>query len=803
MVLAYVALLAARQASLPVPYPGSVFVVAALLAAYFGGAIAGVMASVTTLVLLSFGTPQLRGWLPVGPGAIAVLGTTQLTAVALLWLLQERLKRSIGRAVLFETKAREAQALFSAEQTLRLVVDNIPQRVFWKDSEGRYLGCNAAFARDAGVESPHEIVGLTDCEMPWKDDAAQYRADDASVMSGRGAMVGYEEPQHRPDGSIMWLRTSKVPMLDDAGSVIGVLGTYEDTTEQRRREEQLRIASNAQENALESVVTLDLQQRILSVNRAFCAMTGYSREEVIGRDQSFLRSDRHGSEFYAHVWESARRTGRWQGELWRRQKSGAVHLVQASISAVHDDAGLTTHYVMVFNDISRARQDAERAAWLAYHDSLTGLSNRLAFVEASERAIGRAERNNTCVAVLYVDLDGFKPVNDSLGHTAGDEVLRQVAARLTGSVRRTDRVARLGGDEFALLIEGVEDSIECEVLADTLQSRLSEPYVVNSHEVFLSASIGISLAKPGENDPTSLLKNADMAMYEAKRAGRGRHSFYSHNLDARARRTLSLMSRLHRAEDLGELSLVYQPKVSLRDGTIIAFEALLRWNSHELGPVSPAEFIPVAESTGLIDSIGDWVILEACRRAVQWRSHAPDTVVCVNVSARQLRHSRFTERLEEILRETGLAPGALELEITESVVISEPERAIACLRRIRDTGVGLVLDDFGTGYSSLSYLKRLPVNCLKIDRSFIKDLPDDPSDASLVRAILGLARSLEIGVVGEGVETRSQLDFLRDAGCDAAQGYFFAPPLVAARAEGLLAAGSRAFALSDEGDGGS
>jgi len=377
-------------------------------------------------------------------------------------------------------------------------------------------------------------------------------------------------------------------------------------------------------------------------------------------------------------------------------------------------------------------------------------------------------------------------VNDSLGHAVGDELLKQVGTRLAGAVRSADTVARLGGDEFAVLLDEVAGSADCVALGDKLLALLARAYNVSGYELFVSASIGIGLATAEETDAETLLKNADVAMYEAKRTGKGRYHVYTRNLDAKARRTLALTSQLHLALEREELTLAYQPKIAIREGRIVAFEALMRWTSAELGPVSPADFIPVAEHTRLIERIGDWALLTACRQAREWTGHTPDLAVCVNVSARQLRTAGFAQRLEDILRDTGLEPARLELEITESVFISEPEQTIDMLLRIRDMGVGLVLDEIGTGYSSLSYLQRLPVNCIKIDRSFVKDLPHNVGDASLIRAILGLARTLDLGVVAEGVETREQLAFLNGLGCETAQGYLFSRPVPAGVATGLL-----------------
>lgn len=776
-------ILIARDIGVPPPYPGALLVLAVVLASYAGGLGAGLVGTLLTMLLTVAIAPALDG-LPRSLRAAAALAVTQLVATMLVGLMKRRVEAAIRKQLRAEEEARHASARLQAEQTMRLVIDNIPQRVFWKNAEGRYLGCNTAFARDAGFRSSPDVVGKTDFDMSWREDAAAYRADDAAVIAGLGAKIGYEEPQHRPDGSVLWLRTSKVPMLDVDGSIVGVLGTYEDTTEQRKREEQLRIASNAQEFALEAVMTLDLARRIVSVNQAFTVITGYTREEAIGRDQAFLRSDRHPPELYDRIWDVTNNTGRWQGELWRTRRDGSSQLVHASISVVRDDAGLPTHYVMVFSDISKARADAERASYLAYHDALTGLSNRVAFLEAIGRATERAGRG--CVAVLYIDLDGFKPVNDSLGHAVGDELLRQVASRLAESARQAEVVARLGGDEFAILVADVAGSAECVAFGDELLTTLSRGYCVSGHELFLTASIGISLDTERSGDGETLLKNADVAMYEAKRTGKNRYHVFSDNLDAQARRTLSLTNQLHLALERDELALLFQPKIATADGRIVAFEALMRWTSTSMGAVPPDEFIPVAERTGLITRLGDWALLTACRHARQWTQKASDIQVCVNVSAHQLRSSDFVRRLEEILLETELDPSILELEITESVIITEPEQTIDRLLRIRDMGVGLVLDDFGTGYSSLSYLKRLPITCVKIDRAFITELPDNTSDATLTRAILGLAKTLDLGVVAEGVETRAQLTCLKEWDCMLAQGYLFSRPLTSDAVAALL-----------------
>ncbi|MEO7067732.1 MAG: EAL domain-containing protein [Rhodanobacter sp.] len=781
--LALVALLTLHAIGLREPLPGALLLLAAVLATYFAGLEGGLMAALLTVVIMVTSDAPFDE-IPGGVVPIFILVLVQLIAIALIGFVTRRVAAAARNRLASEGQARAATASH-AEQALRLVLDNIPQRVFWKDAEGRYLGCNTAFARDAGFASSSELIGKTDFDMAWKEDASAYRAKDAAVLDGGGTDVAYEEPQHQPDGSVMWLRTSKVPMLGPDGRAIGVLGTYEDITEQRQTDERLRIAANAQEFALEAVMTLDLSGCIISVNQAFTTITGYTSEEAIGRNPAFLRSERYPPSFYEHIWEVTFTSGRWQGELWRRHRDGSPQLVQTSFTAVRDGAGSPTHCVVVFGDISKARSDAERVTFLAYHDPLTGLSNRAAFVEAIQGALARSERDQTCLAVMFLDLDSFKPVNDSLGHAIGDEVLQQVGARLSAAVRKTDVVARLGGDEFGIMMEGVIGPTECAALANKLLDVLATPYCVSAHELFVTASIGISFSDVG-SDSMSMLKNADVAMYEAKRDGKRRYHIFSDNLDSQGHRGLTLTNELHHALERCELSLLYQPKVTPCDGRIVGFEALTRWTSEKLGTVSPVEFIPIAENSGLIGPMGDWALRVACAQAREWAAQAPGLVVSVNVSARQLRIPNFVERLAEILRDTHLEPKNLEIEITESVLISEPERAIKTLRRIRDMGVAVALDDFGTGYSSLSYLKRLPVDLIKIDQSFMSDLPQNEGDVALLRGIIALAKALNLVVVAEGVETEEQRALLCEAGCDLAQGYLFACPLSAVDAGAML-----------------
>ncbi|AXE36371.1 EAL domain-containing protein [Chromobacterium phragmitis] len=549
----------------------------------------------------------------------------------------------------------------------------------------------------------------------------------------------------------------------------------------------LLLADKVFESTMEGIIITDRDGVIQSVNPAFARITGYSREEALGKTPALLKSGKQQPEFYQQLWRSLLRDGRWQGEVVNRRKGGLLYTEHLSITAIRDAAGDCLHYVAVFSDITQRKQAEERLHFLANHDALTSLPNRTLFLEKLQGAAERAERGGQRLALLFIDLDRFKLVNDTLGHYAGDQLLIHIARQLQSCLLPGETVARLGGDEFTLLLEDVGGEAQVAARAQAMLDAVTELSGAAGQQMFISASIGISMFPLDGRDADTLLVHADTAMYRAKEGGKNGFQFYTPDMNARALERLRLEYSLHRALAQQELELWYQPKVALDSGALIGAEALLRWRHPEMGLVPPDRFIPIAEESALIAQIGAWVLETACADARRWRDAglAPGRLA-VNVSGRQLKHGDFVAELEHALARHGLDSGALELEITESVVMDDAGGMVDTLFRLQKLGVYLSIDDFGTGYSSLSYLKRLPVRGLKIDRSFIDDLHAGGDDAAIARAIISIARSLGLDVVAEGVEQEAQRRFLLEQGCDCAQGYLFSKPLPAGQFEALL-----------------
>jgi diguanylate cyclase (GGDEF)-like protein/PAS domain S-box-containing protein len=568
--------------------------------------------------------------------------------------------------------------------------------------------------------------------------------------------------------------------------------------EQRQTEATLRQSAAVFEYASEGVVIADIDTKIIAVNQAFIKITGYSEKEVLGKNPSILKSGEHDREFYKAMWTSILQSGEWRGEISGRRKNGEIFPKWQTISTVRDHAGRPTHYVSVFSDISHIKESEERLHHLAHHDSLTGLPNRLLLNARLDHSIQLAHRKGTNVAVLFLDLDDFKKVNDSLGHPVGDHLLQLVAKRLLVSARKEDTVARLGGDELAIVLGSMGGARYAATVAQAILDRLSEPFELEEQDVFVSASIGISIYPHDGRDATALLKNADAAMYMAKNKGRNSYHFYSKELTMRARKHLSLETDLYRALEREELLLHFQPQVSLQSGQIVGVEALVRWQHPEIGLVPPAEFIPLAEENGLIGAIGKWVMRTACAQAKIWQDDGLTPFrIAVNISERQLRQTGIVQEIRDILEETGLDPCYLELELTESCVMKKAERALKKLNALRKLGITIAIDDFGTGFSSLSYLKRFPVDRLKIDRSFVHDMPQDANDVAIARAVITLGHSLNLSVVAEGVETQAQRDLLISIGCDEMQGFLYSAPRSASELLTMLTAPTRPACIND------
>ena len=541
--------------------------------------------------------------------------------------------------------------------------------------------------------------------------------------------------------------------------------------------EQLRLAAAVFEQSAEGIIIFDATHNVLMVNQAYVKMTGYAAAELIGKPPPVMDTGCNDASFMRAMWESVGMHGSWHGELWNRRKDGDLYPELASVSRVHDEDGKVSHYIAIVTDISAHKANEAHINRLAHFDALTGLPNRSLLADRVGQALSRVERNAESLALIFMDIDRFKNVNDSLGHRIGDELLIQVAGRLRHVLRDEDTVSRLGGDEFILVLPSTRAEGAAHV-AEKVLKALSAPYHIEHHELNVTASLGIALYPGDGNNYDALSMCADAAMYRAKQGGRNTFRFFTREMQERSDRTLQLENALRRALEMDQLELHYQPQVSLVDGRVIGVEALLRWTHPELGRVSPADFVPIAEESGLILPIGEWVLRMAICQMQLWQDAGlPPMVMAVNLSAVQFRQSRLPALVSQMLEEFGLPPECLELELTEGVAMDNPLGAIAVMNDLHDRGVHMSIDDFGTGYSSLSYLKRFKVCKLKIDQSFVRDLSTDPEDAAIVEAIIGLSRSLGLKTIAEGVETAEQLAFLRDRGCDEAQGYQIGRPM--------------------------
>ena len=557
-----------------------------------------------------------------------------------------------------------------------------------------------------------------------------------------------------------------------------------DIVQRKHNEVGLKLAASVFHNTLDGVMIIDPAGRIVSVNPAFIGLTGYSAEQALGQPSSLLHCERQSPAFYGEMSAMLEREGRWQGELWNRRRDGEDFLAWLNIVMVAGSDGRPERYVSVFHDITELRRNEERIRHLAFHDPLTGLPNRVLLHDRLAQAIASARRDNEPLGLMFIDLDRFKAINDSFGHDSGDGLLKQVADRLKNCLRKSDTVARMGGDEFVVLLRRVEMPLNYGLVAQNIIASLSEPVSLRGHAMQVGASIGIACFPDDGIDAVDLMKHADAAMYAAKAAGRGTYRFFQPVMTDKALQGLQLEMQLRHAVPNGELELFYQPKVSLATGAPCGVEALVRWRHPQLGLVPPAEFIPLAETTGIIGDLGDWVLEEACRQSRAWQVRGLGRVkIAVNVSARQLQQRDLVERITSLARQYQISPSDLEIELTESVLMVNPQEISGVLARLRGIGVLVAVDDFGTGYSSLAYLRRLPIDVLKIDRSFVMNADRDEGDAQVVKLILAFGQALDLAIVAEGVETESQAEFLRSCGCTTAQGYLYARPQPAAQIE--------------------
>jgi diguanylate cyclase (GGDEF)-like protein/PAS domain S-box-containing protein len=705
-----------------------------------------------------------------------------------IWLLEDRtafkqadeaLRRSHD-----ELEARVVERTAELTQQLhflRQLIEAIPSPLYFKDAEARYIGCNSAF--ETFTDRPiAEMIGKTVIDVAPVEVADEYLAADRELLAHPGSRI-YESTIRFVGGEVREVMVHKATFTRPDGRVGGLVGLIVDITERKRMEDNLRQAATVFESAAEGVSITTPDGAIIAANRAFTEITGYTEDEVIGRNPNLLQSGRHSKSFYREMWGTIARDGRWQGELWNRRKNGDIFPASISITTVRDKEGRVSNYVATFSDISQQKKNEEHIHLLAFSDALTMLPNRRLLLDRLQHAIANSARSKRLGALFFIDLDDFKDLNDTRGHDTGDLLLQQVAQRLIGCVRKGDTVARFGGDEFVVMLEDLSeqslDAIgETESVGAKILATLNEPYALDGYLHHSTPSIGVTLFGDRQNSMDDLLKQADLAMYQAKGSGRNALRFFDPAMQSVVAARVAMEADLRQGLRADQFILHYQPQVD-DTGRMLGAEALLRWQHPQRGMVSPAEFIPVSEETGLILPLGQWVLETACALLCAWAGQLETThlTLAVNVSAQQFRQPNFVEQVLAALERNMTNPEKLKLELTESLLLDDVEQIIAKMTALKARGVGFSLDDFGTGYSSLSYLKRLPLDQLKIDQSFVRDVLVDPNDASIARTIVALAHSLGLGVIAEGVETAEQLDFLVSNDCLVYQGYLFSRPL--------------------------
>lgn len=692
--------------------------------------------------------------------------------------------RDITERVSAENKLRES------EGHLRSIFDNTTTGIASTDLAGRVISFNEAFRVMLGYDA-RTLSTMNFADFTHPEDLRQETILIAELLAGKRRTYQTEKRYITMDGRKLWVNLSVAAVSNLQGEVDRLVAVVTDISARREASEQLRLFASAFEHSNEGIFISDAENRILAANPAFSRMTGYSVEDFRGRNPRMFASGQTDRSKYQELWTSLETKGYWQGEILDRRKDGALYPAWLSISAVRAKTGKLTHYIASFTDISERKAAEAHIAHLAHHDTLTGLLNRFSLQSRLDQALATAKRERRELAVMFIDLDHFKNINDAQGHAVGDTVLVEVARRLCESVRDSDIVARLGGDEFVVVLTEVEGATGSSRVAEKILRQLRLPYNSPGEALHASPSIGIALHPDDGDDSETLMKNADAAMYHAKAKGRNNVQFFTFEMSHATLERLSLEHALHIALETGQFELHYQPQLDCVTGQVRGVEALIRWQHPADGLVSPARFIGIAEETGLIVPLGAWVLDRACWQIRQWRDRGvADVTMSINLSAHQLRSPSLVETVAEAMRKYALQGSDLELEVTESVAMDDTESSIDKLHALRALGVRLSIDDFGTGYSSLAYLRRLPIHSLKLDRSFVADIGTDSNDAVICSATIALAHNLGLRIVAEGVETLAQHDFLVAHRCDLLQGYLYSRPVPAAAALAFILQGT-------------
>jgi diguanylate cyclase (GGDEF)-like protein/PAS domain S-box-containing protein len=660
---------------------------------------------------------------------------------------------------------------------LNTVIAQSPIVIWSADTNGIFTLSEGKGLEALGIK-PGEVVGQSLFDI--------YKDNNEIIQSCKKALKG-ETITNITHAAGRSYHSSYGPVQDKNGKITGVVGVANDITDLENIEKRMHILSSALEQTADLVLITDVNGIVEYVNPAFEKITGFRRDEVIGKKPAILRSGKHDEEFYQRLWETILRGEVFSEVFINARKDGSIYYEEKYITPIRDYQNNITHFISTGKDISERMRAQERLHYMAHHDALTKLPNRSLFMDRLRQAMARASWHKRLIAVMFLDLDRFKNINDSLGHQVGDQLLIQLTQRLSSGVRAGDTIARFGGDEFAILLDDIASEQDISQLAKKILDTMISSFVIKDHEFFITASIGVSIFPNDGDDPDTLIRNADVAMYRAKDLGRNNYQFYSNEMSARAFKQLTLENSLRHALKRNEFSLLYQPQVEIKTRHIVGVEALLRWQHPELGLIMPSDFIPLLEETGLIVEVGDWVLQTALEQAAHWHQAGFDSLkVSINLSGRQFNDPGFISTLESAVNDTGLNPRLIELELTESMLMRNASKTVSALNTLNQLGIGIAVDDFGTGYSSLNYLRRFPISTLKIDRSFIRDVINDPDDRAITTAIIVMAQSLNLVVIAEGVESEEQTSFLENLDCDQIQGNIFSSPVLPLQVTGML-----------------